>query len=145
MASEPIVSRGNGKIEWSDDLLLGQKAEDDDHREMFGLMNRVFSAASLGADLVSQAVADLCLFTREHFDREQESMERAGYPGRDAHRYDHEYLIFQLDVLIERLMESGPAHVADELLDLLKRWLCDHIMTYDAAFADFMREKGTAE
>lgn len=145
MVPDPIVSRASDKIEWSDELLLGLEAEDDDHREMFGLMNRVFSAASLGADQVSQAVAELCLFTREHFDREQDSMERAGYPGRDAHRYDHEYLVFQLDVLIERLMETGPAHVADELLDLLKRWLCDHIMTYDAAFADFLREKRAAE
>lgn len=145
MASESIVSWGGDKIEWSDELLLGLEAEDDDHREMFGLMNRVFSAVSLGGDVVSQAVAELCLFTREHFDREQDSMEQAGYPERDAHRYDHEYLIFQLDVLIDRLMECGPAHVADELLDLLRRWLCDHILIYDAAFANFIKGRQAAE
>lgn len=141
MASNRIVSWGNEKIEWSDDLLLNMEAEDDDHREMFALMNQIFSTARLGADMVTQAVADLCLFTREHFAREEHRMERTGYPGRDAHRYDHEYLIFQLDVLIERLMISGPDHVAEELVDLLRRWLCDHILTVDAAFAEFLREK----
>ncbi|MBI3444227.1 MAG: bacteriohemerythrin [Magnetospirillum sp.] len=140
MASNRIVSRGIDKIEWSDDLLLNMKAEDDDHREMFALMNGIFSAALLGADMVTQAVADLCLFTREHFSQEQHEMEQVAYPDRDSHRYDHEYLIFQLDVLIERLMNSGPDYVADELVDLLKRWLCDHILTFDAAFAAFRQE-----
>lgn len=144
MASNRIVSWGGGKIEWSDDLLLHVQREDDDHREMFALMNQIFSAAPLGADLVTQAVADLCLFTREHFAREQDSMEQAGYPGRDDHRYEHEYLIFQLDALIERLMVSGPDYVADELVDLLQRWLCDHILTCDAAFAEYLRERGAA-
>ncbi|EME68682.1 hemerythrin-like protein [Paramagnetospirillum caucaseum] len=142
MASNRIVSWGNDKIEWSDDLLLQIEPEDEDHREMFALMNRIFTTARLGADLVTQAAGDLCLFTREHFIREQRDMERAGYPGRDAHRYDHEYLIFQLDALIERLMVSGPDYVADELVDLLKRWLCDHILTFDAAYAEFLRERG---
>ncbi|CUW38455.1 Putative Hemerythrin-like protein(Haemerythrin-like, metal-binding,14-137) [Magnetospirillum sp. XM-1] len=140
MASNRIVSWGSGKIEWSDDMLLHVRQEDDDHREMFALMNQIFSAVQLGADMVTQAVADLCLFTREHFAREQDSMEQAGYPDRDDHRYEHEYLIFQLDALIERLMVSGPDYVADELVDLLKRWLCDHILTCDAAFAEFQRE-----
>lgn len=141
MASNRIVSWGNDKIEWSDDLLLHVQREDEDHREMYALMNQIFSAAPLGADMVIQAVADLCLFTREHFAREQASMEHTGYPGRDDHRYEHEYLIFQLDVLIERLMISGPDYVADELVDLLKRWLCDHILTCDADFAEYLRER----
>ncbi|KIL99730.1 Methyl-accepting chemotaxis protein [Paramagnetospirillum magnetotacticum MS-1] len=142
MASDESVSWGNHKIEWSNDLLLHMEQEDGDHREMFVLMNRIFSAAQIGADMVTQAVADLCLFTREHFLREQHGMERAGYPDREAHRYDHEYLIFQLDVLIDRLMLSGPECVAEELVDLLKRWLCDHILTYDQAFAAYLHERG---
>lgn len=141
MASAPIVSWENGKIEWSNDLLLQIEAEDDDHREMFALMNQIFTAARLGADMVTQAVADLCLFTREHFLREQHRMDQTGYPDGEAHRYEHEYLIFQLDVLIERLMVSGPDHVADDLVDLLRRWLCDHILTFDAAFAHFLRAR----
>jgi hemerythrin len=141
MASNQSVSWGNVKIEWSDDLLLNIEQEDEDHRELFALMNQIFTAAQLGADMVTQAVADLRLFTREHFTREQASMEQTGYPGRDDHRYDHEYLIFQLDVLADRLMSSGPDRVADELVDLLKRWLCDHILTCDAAFAEFLRER----
>jgi hemerythrin len=140
MASARIVSWGNDKIEWSDDLLVGLEADDDDHREMFSLMNEIFTAGRLGGDMVTQAVADLCLFSRAHFMREQDEMERARYPGAEAHRYDHEYLIFQLDALIDRLMLSGPDHVADELVDLLRRWLCDHILSYDAAFAAFVRD-----
>lgn len=142
MASNRIVSWGNDKIEWSDDLLVHAEQEDDDHREMFALMNQIFSAAQLGTDMVTQAVADLCLFTREHFAREQHSMEHTDYPGREAHRYEHEYLVFQLDALIERLMISGPDQVADELVDLLKRWLRDHILTHDAAYSDYLRTRG---
>lgn len=140
MASARIVSWGNDEIEWSDDLLLGLEVDDDDHREMFSLMNEIFAATRLGGERVTQAIADLCLFTRAHFLREQEEMDKACYPGAEAHSYDHEYLIFQLDALIDRLIMSGPDHIADELVDLLRRWLCDHILTYDAAFANFVRE-----
>ena len=141
MASNRIVSRDCDKIEWSDELLLGTAANDDDHRQMFALMNRIFSAARLGSDLVTQAVADLCLFTREHFSREEECMGRLDYPGREEHRTDHEYLIFQLDALIDSLMLSGPDGVGEDLVELLKRWLFDHILTFDAAYSAFLSER----
>lgn len=131
-----------GEFQWADALSSDFAPMDDDHREMFVLMNMVFSAARLGADTVTQAVADLCLFTKEHFGREEAAMERAGYPSRDAHRYDHEYLIFRLEGLIDRLLAEGPERAGDDLVELLRRWLTEHILTFDTAFACFLGETG---
>lgn len=130
------------KFQWAEAMAADLTPKDDDHREMFDLMGRVFSAARLGADTVIQAVADLCLFTKEHFGREEAAMERVGYPSRDAHRYDHEYLIFRLEGLIDRLLAEGPERAGDDLVELLRRWLTEHILTFDTAFACFLGETG---
>jgi hemerythrin len=60
MASNPIVSWGDEKIEWSDDLLLRMEAEDDDHREMFTLMNQIFATVRLGAPITWRKNWSIC-------------------------------------------------------------------------------------
>jgi hemerythrin len=129
-------------ISWSDDLLVGVEAIDSDHQKLFELMNRLLASPSHGEAAVSQAIGDLSSYTKRHFTAEIASMERTAYPEQNAHAYEHEHLIFQLENIMDRLMMSGAAAVDSELSNLLRDWLCNHIMTFDVKYAAFLRESG---
>ncbi|ARJ67373.1 hemerythrin [Magnetospirillum sp. ME-1] len=129
-------------ISWSDDLLVGVEAIDSDHKKLFELMNRLLASPTHGATAVSQAIGDLSSYTKRHFAAEIASMERSAYPERSAHAYEHDHLIFQLENIIDRLMISGADAVDGELSNLLRDWLCNHIMTFDVKYAAFLRESG---
>ncbi len=129
-------------ISWSDDLLVGVEAIDSDHRKLFGLMNQLLASPTHGDAAVNQAIGDLSSYTKRHFTAEIESMKRTAYPEQAAHAYEHEHLIFQLENIIDRLMMSGAAAVDSGLSNLLRDWLCNHIMTFDVKYAAFLRESG---
>jgi hemerythrin len=130
------------QIIWSDDLLVGVEAIDSDHKKLFELMNRLLASPTHGESAISQAIGDLSSYTKRHFTEEVASMDRTAYPERDAHAYEHEHLIFQLENIMDRLMMAGAAAIDSELSRLLKDWLCNHIMTFDVKYAAFLRESG---
>lgn len=130
------------KIEWSNDLLVNVEAIDSDHQKLFALMNAIFSTAHHGAATINSAIGALCNYTKEHFAREQESMRRTNYPALSAHIYEHEHLVFQLETMINRLMEVGPAAVDESLAAFLEEWLTSHILKFDMEYAAYLRESG---
>ncbi|WP_245651248.1 bacteriohemerythrin [Paramagnetospirillum marisnigri] len=130
------------QIEWSDDLLINVDAIDADHKKLFNLMADIFASASHGADAINRAIGALASYTKEHFSREEESMAGAQYPALEAHKYEHEHLVFQLEGLINRLMVSGAEAIDSELAKFLMNWLGGHIMTFDVKYAAYLRETG---
>jgi hemerythrin len=130
------------RVEWSDDLLVHVEAIDSDHRKLFDLMNGIFANAHHGPAAVNTAVGMLWSYTKEHFAREQDSMRGANYPKLPAHIEEHEHLVFQLENLINQLMDRGPDAVDESLAEFLKNWLCSHILKFDVEYATFLRETG---
>lgn len=126
-------------ISWSDDLLIGVEAIDSDHKALIGLMNAIFATATHGSAAISNAIGQLTAYTKRHFAAEQEIMAKAGYEGLNAHVYEHEHLIFQLENMIDRLMMMGAEGIDSSLVDLLRAWLVEHIMGFDKKFAEFLR------
>jgi hemerythrin len=130
------------KIEWSDELLVNVADIDSDHQKLFALMNDIFATAHHGAAAINSAIGALCSYTKEHFASEQESMRRADYPALSAHTYEHEHLVFQLESMINRLMEAGPDAVDEALATFLEEWLTSHILKFDMEYAAYLRKSG---
>ncbi len=132
----------SNKIEWSDELLLDVAAIDSDHQKLFALMNDLFSTAHHGTSAINSAIGALCSYTKEHFAREQESMRQTNYPALSAHTYEHEYLVFRLESMINRLMETGADAVDGALVSFLEEWLTSHILKFDIEYATYLRQTG---
>ena len=126
---------------WSDDLLVNEPEIDGDHRKLFVLANEFFASAAQGNAAVTMAIGKLCDYTKVHFGREEESMGRTGYAGMNAHKQEHEYLVYQLDALIARVMRVGTEAVGDDLVEFLGEWLETHIKGADKQYADYLRSR----
>jgi hemerythrin len=62
------------------------------------------------------------------------------YPEFDAHKEQHQDLLFQLDDF-ERKFKAGEKPFNGRMLLFLKDWLVRHIILHDCKFAHYLRER----
>ena len=119
---------------------LGQAFMNDDHHEAARLLVAVGRAREEGDDnAVQEAFAAFVEFNREHFAREDELMERVGFPQKDYHRQEHAAHLARWEALLAGL-EDGSLQGADlvsALDDEIIPWYQRHFTTMDALLARF--------
>jgi len=121
------------KLVWSEALSVGHRGIDQDHRELFALVNRFTAAADPAT--ARQALIEVDSYARAHFAREEQLMEVAGFAGLAEHRASHAALLADIKrLLLADLPHGGarrPGTVVREVAALLKGWIFDHVMSED--------------
>jgi hemerythrin len=119
---------------WTDEMSVGNRFIDADHRKMIDIVNRLHDAmrARKGNDVLEKVLFDLFVYTKGHFQREEEQMKAIGFAGLDAHRQEHELLLRQVT---ERRQEylNGKPNMSIEIAEFLRSWLMGHIVGSDMA------------
>ncbi|WP_018869021.1 bacteriohemerythrin [Thioalkalivibrio sp. ALgr3] len=119
---------------------LEQAFMNDDHHEAARLLEAVGRAREEGDDnAVREAFAAFVEFNREHFAREDELMERVGFPQKDYHRQEHAAHLARWEALLAGL-EDGSLQGADlvsALDDEIIPWYQRHFTTMDALLSRF--------
>lgn len=130
-------------FEWGDDLVVGNKLLDDDHRDLIGLVNELHTATSCGEgrEVVGSILERLIDYTSSHFELEEAHMEKVGYPKLAQHRLQHEAMLKQARALQARF-EAGNITVAAQVSALLRDWLSLHIRREDKAMARLSTTSG---
>lgn len=130
------------EIAWRDCLCLGIPEIDDQHHHLVKIANLVLAAIHEGKAeaYVKKIVEMLRQYTKEHFLAEEDFMRGIGYPGLGEHRGEHMRLTHAVKQFQHTLYlkEQVPP---EELRDLLKSWLLDHILQMDMAIAVWLRER----
>ena len=127
---------------WSDDLSVGIKGIDGDHKGILDLIARLHEAydAPHAEDAVRMAVGRIALYADQHFQREEHMLEIAAYPWLSQHRARHDN--FRAYVA-EITTGTAPLPVVGELLSWLVDWWVGHIGTEDKQYRDHVQ--GCAE
>jgi len=128
-------------VSWSDNLSVGNVFIDADHRKMFDIINCLHDAmrAQQGQDVLEQVLFDLVVYTKGHFMREEDFMKTIGFPGLDAHRQEHELLLWKV-IEQHNKLKAGKANLSIEVAGFLRAWLTDHIQGSDMEVAAFAAE-----
>lgn len=127
-------------LTWSNDLAVGNTFIDGDHQKLIDMVNRLHEVMQegRGKDVLGKVLNNLITYTKEHFRREEDLMQRIGYAGRAAHLHEHEKLLQQVMDLQEKF-ESGAATLSIQVLHFLRDWLINHIGKSDKALAEVVR------
>lgn len=127
---------------WNDDLSVGVKASDGDHKELIEMLNRLFDGmkSGQGRDVVGKVLDDLISYTKFHFAREESYFDRTGYPALE-HKAEHKELVRQAEDLQARY-KSGEFSLSVETLDFLKDWLTIHIQGTDKKYTKHLNAAG---
>ena len=133
---------------WTEELSVGVEALDEDHRQLFAMVNGLFDAigGGTGGELLTALFDALAAYTRDHFAREEALMAARHYPGLPAHRAEHLQLAERVQELRRSFLAGSVEPVSQELLVLFKTWLTSHIRVTDFGYKAYVMDRpGAAE
>jgi hemerythrin len=133
-------------LSWHDQYLIGNTVIDDEHKELFRLINDFHSKWTENRDkqAIKEVLNNLIQYCQTHFSDEEAIMAREGYVVLESHRKYHEKLVEDIFKLNQELVEKHTM-LEHDLNKFLKHWLVDHIVHCDYDFRDFLVRKRRAQ
>lgn len=130
-------------VAWDDDLSVGIKSIDDDHKKLLTLINNLQTAIyyPTGEAFERQALKELVEYTKYHFEREEKMMLDAGYQDFEPHKRQHQEMIEKVQSYCKRY-EKDPEGTIEEMAEFLKGWLVNHIAGTDQKYSDHLIARG---
>jgi len=121
-------------FEWGDDMVIDHGPIDQDHHKLVDLVNELHTATTRGEgqSVVSKVMSELIFYTKDHLVREEQEMERVGFPDLVEHKRSHALFMEGLQQLVDK-QAGGSITVASQLSSLLRDWLSIHIRRSDHA------------
>ena len=128
------------RIEWKPEFEVGIGVIDVQHHRIVDYINTLIeSKGSTQHQELALIIDSLIDYTYSHFAFEEALMEEAGYEFLTVHQQTHETFTRRLNVLHKSFRDG--MDVSDELVELLKTWLINHIMSDDQSYVAVVREK----
>lgn len=131
-------------ISWQDKFSVGVEEFDRDHKILLDLINQFHDAYAMGkgVEALEPVFQTLLDYTQTHFRREEELMQRHGFPDLESHRIAHRDLADEVGGLHGRYLSSRNPALCIEMLAFLNNWLRFHILETDMAYKDFFVARG---
>lgn len=109
---------------------------DEEHQTLFGKLNRLYDLATGGAERVDVGAQldDLIAYVVDHFAHEEREMQAKGYGGDSVHKAEHDALV-AICADLQKKFHVGEADVTEDVGQMVKNWLGDHIPKFDKAYA----------
>lgn len=144
LVAVPIINKrmiSRRYLAWSRDLEIGIQEVDDDHRKLLSLINNLQTAIHYptGESFERQALHELADYTKYHFQREEEMLQKSGYPGYEAHKKEHEAMVRRVGELLAAY-DRDPEGTVEETASFLRDWLVKHIMGSDHAYGPHVKQ-----
>ena len=131
-------------FKWKDELLVGLKEIDDEHKELFSLFQSLSSDINSDKDLsiVDSAVDYLDKYVREHFEREERHMKIFKYPDARLHKDEHKIFKKDFSKLKTHMRRNGNASLwTIQLEGFVHDWFVKHIQDTDKKLAVYLNKK----
>jgi len=128
---------------WSKDLETGNTTVDDQHREIFILVQQVLDADALlnKKEKVETAMSFLSDYAVRHFASEEELMKASKYPQYGQHKAQHDDFVEKVVDFIGHYHKEGDVvSISETINNFVVAWLKEHIMGSDKAMAEFYRQ-----
>jgi len=130
-------------LEWQDEEhSTGVPVFDREHQKIFLLINDLHARAQEKHErTVPRALMEgLRAEVLAHFAHEEQVMDKAGFPGREAHVAAHALLVQELQDMFKQFQNGGMSVLALPLF--LKKWFIKHIVDSDRKYAAHLRSQG---
>jgi hemerythrin len=124
-------------IDWTTEFSVGDATMDAEHKEWLGILNELGDAIDGNAnrETVGEIIRRMENYTITHLTHEELYMVRMNYPYFDTHKRQHDALVRAI-VDIREKWECGLKYsLTIETVQLVKRWLMNHIKVADKKYA----------
>ncbi|MGN0167286.1 MAG: bacteriohemerythrin [Acetatifactor sp.] len=121
--------------QFTEDCMTGIPEIDEEHRQLFDIINEAFALVGEESAAVPEAkslLRALRKYAEIHFAHEEEYMEKLDDPELPRQRREHQAFTEKVEnIPLEELDEENGTKVLKEMLDYLSRWLYHHILGSD--------------
>ena len=128
---------------WDEKYSVGIQSIDEQHKEIFRLMDQLFQALKSGkaAQSVLRIIAALKHYAITHFEKEEYLFRQFKFEDSASHIREHEQFIEKITAL-KADAKSGRLASSFELLHFLKIWINHHIMVVDKGYSECFQKNG---
>ena len=121
---------------WRDAYSVHIPQIDGQHQQLVKLINDLHSAMLKGDGnhALGRILDQLVLYAENHFSYEETLLHERGYSALAPHRAEHQKLTAQVRGLQEQF-RSGKLLMTVGVMQFLKEWLANHILTRDMQYA----------
>lgn len=128
---------------WDEKYSVGIQSIDDQHKEIFRILDRLFQALKSGkaSHSILQIITELELYAASHFQREEYFFRQFNYENSDSHTKEHQSFTAKISALKADAI-AGKLTSSFDLLHFLKIWMDHHILVVDMQYSELFRENG---
>ncbi len=130
-------------IKWEEKYSVGLSMIDEEHKELIRIMNAAIEAKQHNdnIDEVLILLKQLTDYALKHFSTEESYMAKFKYTEFQYHQEEHHDFSNKAIAYCNRVIE-GDYHIANEILEYLKRWLVNHIQITDKKYVECFKKNG---
>jgi len=130
-------------LEWDDSYSVNVLKIDTQHKRLISIVNELNDAMAegRGKDILSNTLARLINYTKEHFRDEEQLMSDQGYPDFKKHQAEHIRLTEQV-IQFQKEYEDGSIAITIKMMRFLRDWLSNHIKGTDKKYGPYLNERG---
>lgn len=128
-------------LTWSEDLLTGIRAIDNDHKMLVDIINGLYDCVHTGAaeSKIDQTLDALVRYVEAHFEREEKFMYASHYPGTQAHVKEHQAISRQVYNLLQLYRADIDTLRQPPVWEFLSLWLFHHIRKSDMHYVPYLQ------
>jgi len=126
-------------IDWNDALSTGYRPMDADHMRLAELVNELHDNLLAGSSmtLIEAGFHRIARHTANHFRHEERLMAESSFPDSLNHTLAHQQLETQIADLL-RQVDAGEPVFTLELVEFLRNWLLNHILSMDKKLGEHL-------
>ena len=130
-------------IKWSEDLSVGVKELDEEHKKLISFLNQLYTGMKNREvnSVLKPTLDNLVKYTLNHFAHEEKYFKLYKYPKALEHVKEHENFKIEVKKFMEGY-EAGQLTLSGQMLTFLSDWVTNHIKKQDKEYIKFFNEKG---
>lgn len=129
-------------LAWKDDYLIGYSSVDKEHKKLFEIAHRAFSAV-VGNEKISKIktiVSELINYTKVHFANEEKYMFSVKYPSLSEHKEQHKKILSSMNEFLKTINQKDINDLEKELAYFIEQWFINHIIFEDKKISQYARK-----
>jgi hemerythrin-like metal-binding protein len=141
-----LVAEEQTTSDMDDEWYVNFAPIDDDHKQLFGMINRLEKAIieKDNVDGIATIYDELVDYTQWHFRHEERLMQENRYDGFDKHQKIHNSLSNQVKRTLQDI-KDGNLDVSEDLYVFLWDWWYGHIQNVDKPLSKYLKKVGIVD
>ena len=127
---------------WNANYVTGNEIVDNDHKEIFGMVDRLLEDKFEGRpDKIRTVVGFLVDYVARHFQNEEKLMTESGYRRMVEHVKQHEAFVKTVEAFVAKIEgDLDNINLSMEVNEVIVDWLAEHVMISDKAMIDHYKK-----